>query len=245
MYKEHPDFKSPQNEDAKIWRYMDFSKLVCLIDKSALFFARADKLGDPFEGSFSKANIKLSPIVYKDKIPQEEIIKFRKIYIYRLRQFLVINSWYLNEYESAAMWNRYLKSNEGIAIQTSFKNLKNSLIDNRYNIYIGKVRYIDYEKDWLPEGNVFYPFLHKRKSFEYEQELRAIIAELGKSTDMKNKTPFDDGIYVNVDLNMLIQNVYVAPTCPPWLTELIKSISNKYGLDKPVIQSELDKKPIY
>ena len=42
-----PDFNSV------IWRYMDFAQLVSLLDKEALFFCRADKLGDPFEGAWS------------------------------------------------------------------------------------------------------------------------------------------------------------------------------------------------
>ena len=36
-----------------IWRYMDFAQLISLLDKEALFFCRADKLGDPFEGAWS------------------------------------------------------------------------------------------------------------------------------------------------------------------------------------------------
>ena len=37
-------------DDTVLWRYMDFTKFVSLLEKSALFFPRADKLGDPFEG---------------------------------------------------------------------------------------------------------------------------------------------------------------------------------------------------
>ena len=50
MYTEHPTF-SPPPDDAVLWRYMDFTKFVSFLDKSSLFFARADKLGDPFEGA--------------------------------------------------------------------------------------------------------------------------------------------------------------------------------------------------
>ena len=35
---------------------MDFTKFVSLLDKRALFFAGADTLGDPFEGSVSPIN---------------------------------------------------------------------------------------------------------------------------------------------------------------------------------------------
>ena len=39
--------------DSVIWRYMNFAQLVSLLDREALFFCRADKLGDPFEGAGS------------------------------------------------------------------------------------------------------------------------------------------------------------------------------------------------
>ena len=61
MYNEHPIFEKPDNENAKIWRYLDFTKFVSMLEKKALFFVRADKLGDQFEGSFSKANLELRP----------------------------------------------------------------------------------------------------------------------------------------------------------------------------------------
>ena len=67
-YAEVMGCQSPKNENAKIWRYMDFTKLVSLLEKRALFFCRSDKLGDPFEGSYSQANIKLRPTVYKSEL---------------------------------------------------------------------------------------------------------------------------------------------------------------------------------
>jgi hypothetical protein len=225
---------------------MDFTKFVNLLHKPALFFSRADKLGDPFEGSFSKANINLRPTVYEGKIPQDVLrtwSKFNEI----LPKFTVINCWHLNEYESAALWRLYLKSNEGIAIQSTFARLRNSLKDENRDIFIGKVKYIDYEKDWLPEGNSLYPFVHKRKSFEHERELRAVIQDLPSKDGKLNlsKPLFDDGIYVSVDLNTLIDKIYLAPTCCKWLHELAKSVTKKYELDKEVLQSSLDDVPVY
>jgi len=247
MYKEHPAFEKPENANAKIWRYLDFTKFVSLLDKSALFFTRADKLSDPFEGSYSKANVKLRPDIYKGKIPPDALKDLSQFY--RLfRKFTAINCWHLNKYESAAMWRLYLKSNEGIAIQSTFNLLKGSLKDGNHNIFIGKVKYIDFEKDWLPEGNTLYPFVHKRKSFEHEQELRVVIQELCYKKNGKinwDRPPFDDGIYASVDLSVLIERLYLAPTSPKWLLELVRSVTRKYGLDKDVIQSSLDGTPVY
>ena len=57
MYKKNSTFVQPDDEEIKVWRYMDFTKLISLIDSRRLFFARADKLGDSFEGSYPKINI--------------------------------------------------------------------------------------------------------------------------------------------------------------------------------------------
>jgi hypothetical protein len=244
MYKEHLIFE--KHENAKIWRYIDFTKFVSLLDKSALFFTRADRLGDPFEGSYPRANVKLRPELYKE-MPQnilEHLSQFYKIFV----KYTAINCWYLSEYESAAMWKLHLKSDEGIAIQSTFDLLKTSLKNDNHHVFIGKVKYIDFEKDWMPEGNMLYPFVHKRKSFEHERESRAVIQELRYKKNGEidwSKPLFDDGIYVQVDLGVLVDKIYLAPTGPEWLFELVKSITKKYELDKDVLQSSLDDVPVY
>jgi hypothetical protein len=247
MYKEHPVFEKPESEKTKIWRYIDFTKFVSLLDRSALFFTRADRLGDPFEGSYSRANVKLRPEMYKEEIPAhalENISRFSKMLV----RYTAVNCWHLSEYESAAMWKLYLKSDEGIAIQSTFGLLKTSLRDEDHSVFIGKVKYIDFEKDWMPEGNTLYPFVHKRKSFEYENELRAVIQEFRYKKNGEfdwSKPLFDDGLYVQVDLSVLIDKIYLAPTSPEWLFELVKSIVKQYKLYKDVFQSSLDDVPVY
>ncbi len=239
MYTDYPDFEKPR-ERARIWRYMDFTKFVSLLENKALFFPRADKLGDSFEGSFSRANIPTRTEIYGEVKP-EYISEFNKL----LREFTAISCWHINWYESAAMWKVYLKSNEGIAIRSNFERLKNSLKDKKNDIYIGKVKYIDYEKEAVPEGSL-QRFVHKRKSFKYEAELRAVIQKLPRrGFSSRSKRPFDNGLFVPVDLDTLISRIYVAPTSPEWLFELVKSVTNKYGLNKKVSQSDLDNEPFF
>jgi len=248
MYKEHPVFEKPDNENIKIWRYLDFTKFVSLLDKQALFFARADKLSDPFEGSYSKANIKLRPIIYKELGSYfDPVQKQFQVFSKEIKKFTLINSWHMNEYESAAMWKLYLKTDEGVAIQSTFKRLTESFHNYEGNVYIGKVKYIDYQTEWLPEGNTFYPFLHKRKSFEHERELRAIIQILPvKDGNINLKLEvLDTGAYIPVDLDILIEKIFVSPMAPKWFNELVNSIINKYNLNKEVTQSSLAEGPVY
>ena len=71
MYKEDSRLRAPK-ADAVLWRYMSYTKFVSLLTKNALFFSRADKLGDPFEGSLSPINIASRPEMYKGK-PEDPV----------------------------------------------------------------------------------------------------------------------------------------------------------------------------
>jgi len=72
-------------------------------------------------------------------------------------------------------------------------------------------------------------------SFEYERELRAIVLS-------PENLP---GISVPIDLNSLILRVFVSPNSPVWIHDLVKKMLIKYGLNKEVIHSGLEKNPMY
>lgn len=241
MYTEHYSFESPDDNDI-IWRYMDFTKLLSILEKNALFFSRADKLVDSFEGSVSipTADLRLKPL-------PEDVFIGLDISNIEARQIVGINSWHLNNDESAAMWKLYVRGDNGIAIQSRFHRLKNCF--NNYKdeeIRIGKIKYIDYQADYMPDGNVYYPFLYKRKSFEYEKELRALIIRYRELDGKVDVNVFNKGgDYIPIDVQTLVENMYVSPTSGPWFCDLVKSILNKYGLKIRPIKSSLSKDPIY
>lgn len=245
-----------------IWRYMDFTKFVSLLDKQAIYFVRADKLGDPLEGSSTKVDAE-----HRNKELEKsgfyDLIEFYSNRSKRLREYGVISCWHKNKYESAAMWKLYLKSNGGIAITSTVRRLKASIKDKRRDVNIALVNYIDFDKA-LPDRIIDLPrelfrihqFLCKRKSFEHECELRAIIysdplPKLARGHKLEPQdmelcsSPFKDGLYIPVDLELLINKIYVAPTTPKWLHELVQAVTRKYGLKKEVCQSSLDEKPVY
>lgn len=99
-----------------------------MLQTKALFFIRSDKPKDPFEGSFPENNAKYRVLI-NNNISYEKIKHWSDIYKQQ-RQYYYLNCWHLSEYESAAMWSIYLKNNEGIAIQTTFKKLE-KIFENR------------------------------------------------------------------------------------------------------------------
>jgi hypothetical protein len=124
MYQQHPVFDPPPPQ-AKLWRYIDFTKYVWLLDAHALFFSRADLLGDPFEGSLSRLNVELRPQIYAGRILDDQLellAEFRR----KLLRTTFVNCWHMSDYESAAMWKLYLRDH-GVAIQTTFEALVASL----------------------------------------------------------------------------------------------------------------------
>ncbi|MFC6672290.1 hypothetical protein [Marinobacterium aestuariivivens] len=150
----HMCFNQPENMDVRLWRYMDFTKFVSLISSGNIFFSRSDLFKDPFEGSYSKANIALRPHLYKD-MPSDQFEKMTiqlTTFSKWVREWTYISCWHANNYESAAMWDLYAKTNESVAIETTYKKLVGVLPENAY---VGLVNYIDYETEWLPEGNFF------------------------------------------------------------------------------------------
>lgn len=243
---DHDCFIQPEDTSIRLWRYMDFTKFASLVSSSELFLSRADRFTDPFEGSYSRANVALRPHIYKDmdSAAYEAMTVQMAAFSKWIREWTYINCWHANEHESAAMWDLYAKTNEAVAIETSYQKLVDCLPDQAF---VGLVNYIDYEKEWLPEGNSFYPFTHKRKSFEHEKEVRIVIQELpnkekGIFVGVKNSCA---GTSVNVNLNNLITRIHVSPTAPDWLVELTKEIANKYGITATISKSNLYSEPVY
>jgi hypothetical protein len=54
-----------------------------------------------------------------------------------------VSCWRIAEGESHAMWRAYLKSDEGVAIESTVDNLIRAVSPGDYKLAIGKVKYIE------------------------------------------------------------------------------------------------------
>ena len=149
--------------DGRIWRYMDSPRFVSMLDRKALFFVKASKFRDPYEGTVPKYNDFNRALVYEEQKnsfqSEEQFNRFietipstMKSLFKDLSEIILINSWHYNEYESAAMWDIYSQANAGIAIQSTYRKLRDSFQNNTDDtIWIGKVDYLDFNKEWMNE----------------------------------------------------------------------------------------------
>jgi hypothetical protein len=205
---------------SKMWRYLDLPKFISLLHEN-LFFVQSCKLPDKFEGSWSKTDKGL------DK------------YLKELKQYTCISCWQKNKSESALMWEVYPRSDNGIAIQSTFNRLRQSVEGEKRDLYAGEVHYTNDILETKPKFTME-PFFRKRIYFKDDHEIRVIYQEMDKG--IPHGSTIDcvkNGTYINVDLNKLIQNIYISPKAEKWFPDLVKSIVDKYELDKKVIKSPL------
>jgi hypothetical protein len=59
MHEPHPVFRPPPDIDGKIWQYMELAEFVSMLHRKALFFIKANKLRDPYEGLIPQFNNKM------------------------------------------------------------------------------------------------------------------------------------------------------------------------------------------
>lgn len=238
------------SEQDKLWRYMDLAKFVCMLKNGSLFFSAPRNFEDIYEGahgelrnkkawddfylSFFRTAIVTAPDNCWHCIESEKVEKQAKELLAQISEKydkdVFICCWYQNDYESEAMWKLYSSNvSDAIAIQTSFKRL-NAQVGDVAEIH--PIKYIDYAKRFVDINHIYW---YKRKSFEYEKEVRALIRDhsmLGK-----------DGIEIKVNLDEMVEKIYVSPYAPRWFFELVQDIVKKYGYSFGIEYSILCEKP--
>ena len=107
---------------------------------------------------------------------------------------------------------------------------------------MSEVKYIDYEKDIMPDGNLMFPFLHKQIAYSYESEIR-LLHQLESDSDWKydwTKEEINEGINFEINLTDLIDQIIVSPNSQDWFYKLVVDLCNKFGLKTDIIKSTLN-----
>lgn len=257
------------DENTTLWRYMSFTKYKSLLETNSLFFCRADKFSDPYECSIPKKEyeFRLSPEKFADeerlfnrtdskfdlenaKKKAEGIAATHQ----KFRTATTVNCWHINNNESDAMWQLYLKDNEGIAVRTNAKKLYKSFQNTKEKIGISKVRYINYDTDvWfhatdfpIAGYNFYTPIIHKKIEFIHEKELR-----LYHHINDREKAGYWDtqkiqgGELITVEVSTLVESIIFHPTADQAAKDQIISLTKAYGHDFKFESSRLSIDPYY
>jgi hypothetical protein len=254
--REDKIFQAPEDKNQHLWRYTDFAKFVSLLSTKSLWFSRSDLLGDPFEGSMPKGNqdardngirkIYEESLKGKVNMTRDEYVKFcSREPIFRRQAY--INCWHRNDHESMAMWKIYGKMDNSIAIRSSYNRISCALGDNP--VSGGCVKYSDFDLEKIKNnGNYLYYFINKMKPFEFEDEFRLFTWHFDLE-GVKNEDGCIDielyrvGKQIEVDVEQLIESIYVSPQSPEWFLNSVKSVIRAFRFDVPVFHSRLSSDP--
>ena len=251
MYEEHAAFTAPSDPETVIWRYMSMPQFIDMLKRNALWFTQLGSQLDPFEGVPDDATLEehretdeyvRSLVIKQGGLSSEEAEAVPRLPIPHPRDFTYVNCWHMNDYESLAMWSAY--GDKGIAIRSSFIRLAESFRDTPQPIFIGVVTYRDRRDPKSADGllgNLLRFATRKGMSFEYERELRAATTQAPTQTFPPR---FETGISVEpVDLDVLVDCIYVAPGSQGWIKQLVRRVMARYKLNKKLVDSDLESRP--
>jgi hypothetical protein len=235
MKFKHSEYLDTPHGNTTVWRYMGLDKFLDLLTQQRIYFTNARNFTDGYEVSLpqnivrnKRKQLKQEGLTGRDL--EEELAVFEWNH-QPMRDLTLVNCWSIGRHESFALWKIYLAgAKSGIAIRTNISSIKKAIDRGKdsypEDIYIGKVKYTDF----LPEESLtrFHLITTKREFYEYEKEVRFFILHFPKS-EGGVKPPYDlsAGRYVKVDIETLIDQIYLSPFIGKWFEESIKSLVRK------------------
>lgn len=250
------------NNSTLLWRYMDFAKFSALLLTKKIFFCRADKFDDPYEVTVPISNkIKAECIKkryddfgFNDPVAEINLHQDRlqRSFNKDARRWYYVSCWHANDSESAAMWELYGNLAQGIAMQTDFELINKYVNIQDRKIIWGKVKYINFSDEPIYASDGLNLCFYKRRSFAHESEIRGVIfespphpsgegvSEITKHLGLDYAAANDkSGVYAEIDLSVVVKNIYVSPKSPDWFVEIVKEFSEKMGYKFNIKKSNL------
>lgn len=222
------------NENQTLWRYMNLPKFVSMLEQNALWLPRADKFRDRHEGRFPDEMRQLIEKAYEGfGIDNNSPVKDADDFQDYLLKNTFISCWHKNFDENMVMWEVYGKDNNAVAIQTTVKNIKNSIDITNLTGHSLLLKNVIYQRADEISGVLLYEecFFRKRPHFSFEQEVRISLDTYSRFSPSK-KTPH--GYKLPVHVNGLIEKILVHPDSEDWFVNAVKSITKKYKVNAPV-----------
>jgi hypothetical protein len=250
-YEPHPHCSLPESDEILMWRYMDLSRFLWVLEHASLFFCRLGRFEDTFEGALPTcvvpAVVAANEAWYDPKTNFDQTLPER--IVDATRNVTFVNCWHANAHESAAMWKLYGGADGGIAIQSTYGRLKTSFEGYSGRVSIGLVRYIDFSRELVDPYSTIALATTKRKSFEHERELRILASPDPNDPNVDREKlgrglRIAESLVIPVNLDKLIERVYVSPAAPGWFGNLIASLMLRFGKSQEVIHSDLYSRPM-
>ena len=259
-----PELQGRAEYGRPILRFVTDLKFFSLISQRAVWFSRLGALQDQFEGSIPpptkrrlQAESRRWDHVFPDPAHRRQLREAADDNESSGRSVLAVNCWFADDTETPEMWETYVGSTEGVAIESSCELLAENLVHQEY-ARIGLVRYVDFEQEdmglYLGNQAIERAFL-KRPQFAAERELRiATMNIVGPGCLNADGTPpsqqqlagpgmFDPdrpGFFVRANVGGLLRAVRLAPGASESFATAVRKAVAAAGLSFTVRRSCLE-----
>jgi hypothetical protein len=257
-------------DETPIWRYMDLPRFVAMLGSQSIWFAKAARFEDGYEG-FCQVQRPQMPQV--DRIAKAitkatasgvtKLISLTEMlvdmagrsadYFDNAREHLYVNSWCLAD-ESMAMWEIYGGRGHGIALKSTVGKYRSAA---RFNLRVEQYAFgpVQYDLDIasnqelnldLRQGAIPLPgpgVWEKLLRVAFHKRTCFEYEREWRAALYQDPRPDHVGCKIEFDLSELINAVYVGPRADSFLQDVTASIMEKFGLAKPLQRSALLQNP--
>lgn len=108
-YYPHPDLVLPE-DDSVVWRYMELWKFQSMLQRSSVFFSRADRQTDKLEGEYPEAMLaELERRAGHRRLPSDDGTSYTFFEWHTQKEIpsRLISCWNVARSESRRMWTAY------------------------------------------------------------------------------------------------------------------------------------------
>jgi hypothetical protein len=175
----------------KLYRIVSLETFIDLLHNKRERYARPACWEDTFEGYLfaklydEKEQKRIIKEMYDKVCPRDYILTIDNVLKLEHAKYFIYGQCWSENVDSDAMWRIYSYGNHSIQIESTIEKLDQMLFKNGWlNHRIAKVDYDVESEDKLVYKQIlqlkeslstYAPFLHKRKAFEHEREVRVLI----------------------------------------------------------------------
>lgn len=221
-----------------IRRYLDLPKYLDLLCAKQLYFRRADKFHDRFEGVLTPIICAAFDQAHAEGLMDMNAEEFQR----RCRESHYINCWTRGSGENMALWQIYGGTAKSVAITTTVERLLQEAERWGDGVHIGGVKYVDhFQNPYMSIGGMAEALKYKHSAYKFENEVRVLIGTLHDDDD---ENPQGENNSIGIvrpisDLNAFIRTIVVAPEAEDWFYKLVVDVTRKYGVKRRVDRSKL------
>lgn len=163
------------------------------------------------------------------------------------RENYYANCWRLGTDENPEIWEQYADG-RGVAIETTYRQMEQFISPDQEDLYMGIVRYLDYEEEYTPTRIFYALYFYKHQTFDGEQEFRVLTNRGGNpiirtdGQEMLPKSRPDNPPHINLpaDMDALINRIVLSPEADDELRAQVEETLDEHGVSAPVVPSRLD-----